>query len=327
MYVDRRSISLVVLLVFAAFAAFVGSAHAEDSAALLHAVEQEEGVLLAEGDDKILFYQRTPKSLDGRWERAGYVHPLYDLDGNVLSEDFPEDHRHHRGIFWAWHQILVGDQPAGDGWAIADIGWEVTDVKPLPKLPDAAGIQATVVWKSNRLQSEDGAPLPVVKEVTTIRAHRAAKDVRLIDFEIRLHALVDELRLGGSEDEKGYGGFSTRVRLPKDVLFISRKGKLEPQVGAVEGGPWLDCVASYTDDGRPSGVAILSHPSLPAFPQPWILRSSRSMQNPMYPGREAVAIPRDKPLVLRYRLAVHRGDTAHADIEALQREYEAVEFE
>ena len=58
-----------------------------------------------------------------------------------------------------------------------------------------------------------------------------------------------------------------------------------------------------------------------------ILRSSRSMQNPMYPGREAVAIPRDKPLVLRYRLAVHRGDTAHADIEALQREYEAVEFE
>jgi hypothetical protein len=287
-------------------------------------VEQEEGVLLAEGEANILFYQRTPKALDGKWERAGYVHPLYDLDGNVLSEDFPEDHRHHRGIFWAWHQVLVGDKPAGDGWAIVDMAWEVTEVKPLPagKDADSVGLTATVLWKSLRLRDDAGQPLPVVREVTTIRAHRASGDVRLIDFEIRLHALVDDLRIGGSEDEKGYGGFSVRIRLPKDVRFLSRLGQLQPQVTSVEGGPWLDCVASLTDDGKPSGVAILCHPTLPDYPQRWILRNSRSMQNPMYPGREAVAIPRDKPLVLRYRLAVHRGDTEHAGVDALQRQYE-----
>ena len=326
MHFARSSSALRTLPLVAVILTLVCPAKAEDDKPALRVVEEEEGVLLTEGDDKVLFYQRTPKSLDGKWERAGYVHPLYDLEGNVLSEDFPEDHRHHRGIFWAWHQVLVGDKPAGDGWAIVDMAWEVTGVEPLPQQPDAVGIQASVIWKSKRLQNDNGGPLAVVREETTIRAHRAAKDVRLIDFEIRLVALVDELRIGGSEDEKGYGGFSTRVRLPNDVQFISRLGKLEPQFGPVEGGPWLDCVASYTGDGHPSGVAILSHPTLPGYPQPWILRSSRSMQNPQFPGREAVAIPRDKPLVLRYRLAVHRGDSEHAGIEALQREFETVKY-
>jgi hypothetical protein len=183
------------------------------------------------------------------------------------------------------------------------------------------GLEAAVLWKSLRLRDENGGPLPVVREVTTIRAHRAAGDVRLIDFEISLFALVDDLRIGGSEDEKGYSGFSTRIRLPQDVKFMSRLGPLQPQTTSVEGGPWLDCVATF-NEGKPSGLAILSHPTLPGFPQRWILRSSRSMQNPMYPGREAVSIPRDKPLVLRYRLVVHRGDTQHAGIDALQREYE-----
>ncbi|SVB38186.1 uncharacterized protein METZ01_LOCUS191040, partial [marine metagenome] len=50
-----------------------------------------DGVLVTEGDAKVLFYQRTTKSRDGKHARANYVHPLYDLNGNVLTEDFPAD--------------------------------------------------------------------------------------------------------------------------------------------------------------------------------------------------------------------------------------------
>src|SRR5262245_20143036 len=84
------------------------------------AVTNDEGVWLQEGDTKVLFYQRRPKAKDGKFARANYVHPLLDLDGEPLTEDFPADHLHHRGIFWAWHQVLIGDKAIGDPWALKD---------------------------------------------------------------------------------------------------------------------------------------------------------------------------------------------------------------
>jgi hypothetical protein len=82
-------------------------------------------------------------------------------------------------------------------------------------------------------------------------------------------------------------------------------------------------VGTYGEGEKPSGLAILCHPSLPDFPQRWIIRSRRSMQNAMYPGREAIALSTKEPLVLRYRLVVHRGDAADANIEQLQKAYES----
>lgn len=58
-----------------------------------------EAASVYEAGRPVLSYQRAPKSQQGRFERAAYVHPLYDLDGNVLTEDFPADHLHHRGVF------------------------------------------------------------------------------------------------------------------------------------------------------------------------------------------------------------------------------------
>ena len=67
----------------------------------------------------------------------------------------------------------------------------------------------------------------------------------------------------------------------------------------------------------------LCHPSLPNFPQPWILRRKTSMQNPVYPGPHPVALPREDPLVLRYRLVLHRGAGRELDLDRLQAEYGA----
>ncbi len=75
--------------------------------------------------------------------------------------------------------------------------------------------------------------------------------------------------------------------------------------------------------GRVSGLAILCHPSLPDFPQPWILRRKTSMQNPIYPGPDPVALPREDPLVLRYRLVLHCRAGQELDLDRLQAEYGA----
>ncbi len=145
--------------------------------------------------------------------------------------------------------------------------------------------------------------------------------MRKIDFEIRLLALVDNLTIGGSEDEKGYGGFSARIKLPQGLRFTGRRGPITPQLGAIDVGPWVDFSAKFGCGEDVSGLAILGHQSLPQFPPRWVLRRSGSMQNPAYPGRTPVRLSRTKPTVLRYRLVVHRDGAEQLDLDKIQRAY------
>jgi hypothetical protein len=76
-----------------------------------------------------------------------------------------------------------------------------------------------------------------------------------------------------------------------------------------------------------SGLTVLTHPSSARFPQTWILRARNSMQNAVYPGRQPVALPRGRPLLLRYRLVLHRGELPAEAIARLQAEYAAERVE
>lgn len=286
------------------------------------AVATDDGVWLQEGDAKVLFYQRRPKSKDGKYTRANYVHPLLDLDGAPLTEDFPADHLHHRGVFWAWHQVTIGAKAVGDPWALKDCGWDIRDVKT-ESSDSAMSLRTTVHWLSPLWLDANGAQKPFVREQAVIRVHRTEKDRRLVDFEISLTALEPETRIGGAAPTPGYGGFSPRLRLPKDVRFLGPKGEVKPLPGPVDAAPWIDVAGTFTSD-RSSGVAMLIHPSTPGFPQPWILRSRGSMQNPVYPGPVPVLLPMEEPLVLRYRLVIHRGAAGIEQIERWQREYAQV---
>ena len=294
---------------------------AEPSA--IRVTEQDEGFLFEEGPQRVLFYQLKPKSLNGKYTRSNYIHPLYDLNGQVLTEDFPADHLHQRGIFWAWHQVLIGGKRIANHWTTEDSIWHVRKTEVLPGGDHSAALRVMLDWKSPRWVDSHGKQKPFVEETTAVRVHRAERDLRKIDFEIRLLALEDKMRLGGSDDVKGYGGFSARIRLPEDIRFAGRGGPVTPENTSVEAGPWVDFVGSFDSSGVPSGVAVLCHPSVPGFPQRWILRAAGSMQNPVYPGREAVPLRRGRPLTLRYRLVIHRGELSRARLEELQAEYEA----
>ncbi|MHC4742143.1 MAG: DUF6807 family protein [Planctomycetota bacterium] len=281
----------------------------------------DEGFVIAEGGEKVMVYQREHKSLDGKYKRANYIHPLYGLDGEVLTEDFPSDHPHHRGVFWAWHQVWLGDKKIGDPWAAKDSFWDVYDTKIISASSRARSLQVHVYWKSPFHTDSNGKQVPFVKETTTITVHRVKDDMRKIDFQIELLALEDGIRLGGSEDAKGYGGFTTRIRLPEGLAFTGKWGAVKPTTLSVEAGPWLDFSGNFGKDGKTSGLAILCHSSSPGYPQRWILRRKGSAQNPVYPGREPVPLSRKKPLVLRYRLIIHRGDGKTIDLDRLQAEY------
>jgi hypothetical protein len=279
-----------------------------------------QGYWFTEGDTRVLFYQAERKALaDGRAARSNYFHPLYDLDGTVLTEDFPKDHIHHRGIFWAWHQVRINGAAVQDQWVNRDSFWTVQDAETRSD-DGSASLALRVVWESPLFTDAQGARRPFVEERSVTRVHRAKGSTRAIDFHQRLSALVEGVEIGGSEDAKGYGGFSYRIVMPPDIRFTGPKGVVTPIENAVSASPWMDVSGTYGGSGK-SGLAVLTHPSTTGFPQPWILRARGSMQNAVYPGRDLVSVPRDRPVVLRYRVVLHRGELAVTALERLHAEY------
>ncbi|WP_117885796.1 DUF6807 family protein [Aureibaculum luteum] len=283
---------------------------------------QDNVVLFKEGKDSVLCYQIANKELDGKHKRSNYIHPLYTLDGKILTEDFPSDHPHHRGIFWAWHQLHIGDKQIGDGWEIKDFKWKVLSVKELKKKGKQRSIKANVVWKSPLWLDDNGNEKPLVSEYTTITVYPKAKNYRQIDIEISLIAEEPNMRIGGSDDKKGYGGFSTRIRLSEDIAFTSSIGSIKQEQLPIKAGGWMDISGSLGLKNAMAGISILSHPNNPGYPNPWILRSKESMQNAVYPypGAKPVILSNVAPTLLRYRLLVHNGLKA-SEISSLHTHY------
>ena len=285
------------------------------------AVSNDQGYLVSEGERPVLFYQSEPRSLDGKFTRAGYVHPLYGLDGRVLTHDFPEDHLHHRGIFWAWHQLWVGGERAGDPWLTKDFMTEVESVRFLNG-PLFSVLEASARWTSPLQKDAAGELVPLVRERVRIRVFRSTPDSQVVDFHVRFQALVDGIRIGGSENPRGYSGFTVRVHASPDGRIHDRSGIQEgDRVG--ESSPWADYSGSFGLGGMISGIGMLTHPSYPEFPPRWLLRHY-GMQNVAFPGRHPVDLPRGQPLDLRHRLVIHRGGFEEAEIARHQEVYEMV---
>lgn len=43
-----------------------------------------------------------PQGVDSVYKRSGFIHPLRTLEGEVLTNCSPSDHRHHFGLWYAW---------------------------------------------------------------------------------------------------------------------------------------------------------------------------------------------------------------------------------
>jgi hypothetical protein len=283
--------------------------------------KNEQGAWIKEDGEKVLFYQAQTKSQDGTFPRADYIHPLYNVNGKILTEDFPRDHLHHRGIFWTWHQVLIGDRKMGDAWECRDFVWDVQQFDQGQSDLNSLTLIAHTLWKSPLWKDDQGDMKPFVKAKTAITVHSKMKNYRVIDFEISLLALEPNLKIGGSEDKKGYGGFSVRMKMPDDLKFTSSHGKVEPQTLQLDAGSWMDISGSLNNAGQKEGIVIICNPGNPMYPEKWILRKSGSMQNPVYPGRAAVAVSMETPTVLKYRLVTYVGDLEKPSLEMLIENY------
>ncbi len=212
---------------------------------------------------------------------------------------------------------MLNDKEIADGWICENISWKPVKLK-IKKKEEFVMLQSEMLWKSVLQHNKSKA---IVKENTKITVYKSTAQYRAIDFDIQLFALVDNLKIGGSDDDKGYGGFSLRLKLPKDISFVSKNKEVMPQETAVEAGPSMNFRGSFDNETSPkTGVVVFCNPSNPGPQQQWILRKKTSMQNIPYPGRTPIALPKNG-LKLKYRIIIHNGEMSNEDIEKLYQKY------
>jgi hypothetical protein len=251
---------------------------------------------------------------DGRRSRACYIHPLWGLNGEVLTDDFPKDHYHHHGVFWAWPHVEIGTGPDAeqhDLWMYKKIaqkfvGWLGRDAGPL------AGV----------LGVENGwfvGDRKVMIERVWIEVARSTAGKRAIDLDFTWIPVDRPITLRGAEG-KSYGGLTIRfaVKNEKDSTVTVPAGSAAKDLPETP-LPWADLTYKFAGERQPSGAAIFIPRDHPDFPPTWLTRH----YGPLcvgWPGVNGRAFQPGKPIHLHYRIWIH---AATVDVAALKSAYEA----
>ena len=193
--------------------------------------------------------------------RSTYVHPLYGLDGEVLTDDFPKDHYHHRGLFWAWPHVRIGDQHY-DLWMLKGI--EQRFERWLAREADASG--ATLGVENGWFVGDR----KVMQERVWLRASPSGKDERALDVELTWTPVGEPLTLEGAEG-KSYGGLTLRFAPGTNTVITTPLGQGEKDL-SITRLPWADLSARFAGHAQPSGAAIFVAPDHPDYPPEWLTR-------------------------------------------------------
>lgn len=310
-----------------AFVLFVFSLVSAAWAAPFAIVEKDDqSVLVSEGEKPVLCYhfgETTCKELkegDSRRSRACYVHPLWGLGGEVLTDDYPVDHRHHHGIFWTWPHIVI-DGKHYCSW-IDDGKIETRFLR---------WIERTATDSEAKLVVENGwfiGEKQVMREEVRIQVHPATGDSRAIDFTLTFAPTDRPITLLGAGG-KSYGGMTIRFHVIPDT-----KSELRTAEGLAKEDlsdtrfEWVDLMWKPTETSsrgkiQGGGAALFVSPDHPDYPPTWLARHYGALCIG-YPGVKGKTFEPGVPFTLRYRVLVH---SKTFDAKSIQDHYETYKKE
>jgi hypothetical protein len=223
------------------------------------------------GDRQILGYQAQPSqppsaNIKPIFKRGGYIYPVYSPSGRNLTDDYPPDHFHHHGIWFAWTKTeFEGRHP--DFWNMGD----GTGTVLFDELDQTWSGPIDAGFKARNSFVDVSAPtaktvLDEEWQVVVYNVGRGSKPYTMFDLVSTQKLktpdplVLPEYRYGGM----GYRG--PREWLPKDnFFFLTSEGK-DRNDGNGTRAKW--CHMSGKVDGQITGIAILDHPSNFRSPQP-----------------------------------------------------------
>jgi len=224
--------------------------------------------------------------------RSSYLHPVYAPNGVVVTDDFPRDHWHHRGVFWAWPIITV-EGKRYDQWMALN-----PQTRFERWVTREAGEGNAVLEVENGWYLDGGK---IVKESVRIVAHPAQDGKRILDFELEFTALDRPIAIAGApENNKGYGGFSVRFAKRENTIITTDAGREVKDTDMVR-HTWAQLEADY--GGKHAALRIDDDPSNPGSPNGWCLRHYGFL-GVNFPGRQPFQLSPGRPLRLKYRVTL-----------------------
>jgi hypothetical protein len=250
---------------------------------------------LRENGKPALVYNYGPQLKPGAPEnrrRCCYLFPLFTPSGISMLDDFPQDHWHHRGLFWSWPVVETGGKTY-------DIWMTFTARHRTDKPPHTSGgrLEARSFWNAGGRD--------IVREDLRLVVHPTQGSSRELDLELTWEATGEPVTLRGSREQgKSYGGISTRFA-PREGTVLRADGEVLTRDEDLVPRKWAELEAVYS--GRRVVLRITPDANNPGVPYQWCLRRY-GFVGASFPGRTATVdgyiLQPGKPLTLKFRVRV-----------------------
>ena len=253
------------------------------------------------------------------FRRGGYIHPVLTPSGRAVTDDYPPDHFHHHGIWFAWTKTEFEGR-APDFWNMGG----GTGTVEFVSLGDTWGGPVHAGFRSRHRHVDLSGPAPkvVLEETWEVTAYGVGGGPRpyfvfdLVSAQECASAsplVLAEYRYGGM----GFRGHR-EWKDKKNAFFLTSEGRDRGNGNATR-ARW--CHVGGSVEGRLAGIAILDHPGNFRSPQPMRINPDDPFFNfaPTQAGRFEIAPGR--PFVSRYRFVVSDGPAEAAEIDRLWRDY------
>jgi len=273
---------------------------------------------------RLMSYQAEPgefprADIKPVFKRGGYLHPITTPSGKIVTDDFPANHIHHHGVWWAWtHTEFDGRQP--DFWNMGD-GKGLVEFESLDRSWNGnlhAGFRA----RHRFVDTTSSKPVTVLNETWQVTAYAGGESSRYWIFD-----LVSEQQCATDKELKlptyRYGGVGVRGNWAWNgtgkALFLTSEGETDRDKGNLSRARWCDMGGDV--DGSRVGIAILCHPENFRAPQPMRLHPTEPFFN--YAPQQAgdMAIKPGEKYVAKYRFVVHDGPPDQAELDRLWNDY------
>ncbi len=283
-------------------------------------------VRLAVGGKPVATYQTTPsqppEGVAAHYAHGAYLHPVFTPAGRMVTADYPPDHKHQRGIFFAWTKTkFEGREP--DFWNMGKGDNKITAATEFIAVdrtwsgPVHGGFTSRHAFVDRLTEVSK----PMLNERWTVTAYRAAASGKawLMDLvSVQECASASAVKL----PKYYYGGLGVRGAAAWDpvdaVKFLTSNGDDRKQ-GDASKARWVHMGGQLK--GAPAGLAVLIHPDNFRAPQPLRL-NPKNPQLCVAPSAEGDwEIAPGKPYVSRYRFVLADGPADKADLERLWRDY------
>ncbi|MFN3651588.1 MAG: PmoA family protein [Armatimonadota bacterium] len=315
----------------AALALAAGRAGGAAEPGRLRAVRDGGVLRVLDGEHPVLEYRHAPtagpEGTGPLFTRSGYVHPLHAPNGAKVTDDFPADHPHQRGLFFAWTKTeltLDGTVFHPDFWNLGSGTGRIRSVHCGVREAPAGGCrwssehawEAKVGddWKQVLHETWSASVLPPLFAEGERDAASSAYVFDLVCIqEPKVDLLLPQYR---------YGGISIRgarewIPGNSGMRYLTSEGKtLKDAEGST--ARWIDMAGPL--GGKTAGVALLEHPEN--------LRAPNQLrvppENPYYvysPSKSGdLTLRAGEAHRFRYRVVVHNGSTDSELLNRLWRE-------